>query len=182
MTWYISVTSILLHPARLVVSLSLYFKSSKPITFSLRLSCIASDDGLSCTAVFLYVEGIQPPARIRFCLIWSYTFDLALHRTTDNSLCEWICFAYVTGVEPIHVMVCVTKAHCSRVSHVGNDSLRSTDTTNTCIGCICGHTTNQSDFISLTDCMSVQRQFCLRPLPLPSDVTGEWRGKPNSQF
>lgn len=115
-------------------------------------------------------------------LVWHCTFDLALHRTTDNSLCEWICFAYVTGVEPIHVMVCMTKAHCKHVSHVGNDSLRSIETTNTCIGCICDHTTNQSTFISLTGCMSVQRQFCHRPLPPPSDVTGEWGGKPNSQF
>lgn len=67
------------------------------------------------------------------------------------------------GFEPIHNVVCSTKAiltchsHVSRVGWgIGDESLRSTHTNNTCIGCTGNHIANQTADTLLIGGMSIQ--------------------------
>lgn len=92
----------------------------------------------------------------------------------------WLHFTCGSGVEHICHTVCRTKtivANHSRVSHAGralaDDSLRITDTTNKCLGCIGNRTTNQTASAALIGSLPLQ-SWLLAPPPamkhLPKDT------------
>lgn len=66
-----------------------------------------------------------------------------------------------SGVESLHDIVCRRKARRSHASRggraLGDDPLRRADASNTCV-CVCtgNHSTNQSVFVPLIGCLSIQ--------------------------
>lgn len=104
--------------------------------------------------------------------IYASIYQLNRHSQTNNSLYEWICFAYGSGVETIHDVVCRNKAieaNCEpcilcRVIFLAMAYWEMLIQPTHVLAV-------QKAFVTLIGCLSsILSQFCLCSLALPSEM------------